>query len=137
MPNQWKLNCLAFTVGGLYYIVKIYQGFDNVPVDLPCSTLITRIIANCACYLMNSKMKGLYRVILKNERLIAEMKKIIQLFPHGVLIHSEDTCFTNEEFDSNIKRIRERLEELDNVAVKFSDSARNNQSEHTRVSLLD
>ena len=37
-------------------------------------------------YILYSSMRSLYATNLENEKLIKEMKKLLQLFPHGVLI---------------------------------------------------
>jgi hypothetical protein len=53
------------------------------------------------------------------------MKKIMQIFPHGVLITSKhlndqnSSHFTNEAFERDISEIRNKLDELDKLQVEF------------------
>ena len=56
------------------------------------------------------------------------MKKILHIFPHGVIITSDEASeesqknsFTNQEFEKNICGIRKRLQELESVEVVFDD----------------
>jgi len=60
-------------------------------------------------FLLKSRLKSLYEKILKCEKLITEMKKILHILPHGVIITDsqkaaagEENCFTNREFDTHI-----------------------------------
>ena len=78
--------------------------------------------------LLNIRLKSLYENILKCEKLIAEMKKILHILPHGVIITDsqkaaagEENCFTNREFDTHIWNIRNKLEELQNVEITLSE----------------
>ena len=78
--------------------------------------------------LLNIRLKSLYENILKCEKLIAEMKKILHILPHGVIITGsqkaaagEESCFTNQEFDTHIWNIRNKLEELQNVEITLSE----------------
>jgi signal transduction histidine kinase len=65
---------------------------------------------------------------LKSEKLVKEMKRILQIFPNGVLIcpgKSEDIqgeYYTNENFEKDIFEIRRKLSELDTVEVKYKNS---------------
>jgi hypothetical protein len=50
--------------------------------------------------------------------LIKEINKIIKAFPHGVLIQSEEECFTNKEFELKIKEIDNRFYKLKSVPIR-------------------
>jgi signal transduction histidine kinase len=59
------------------------------------------------------------------------MKKILQIFPHGVIITSKHTpereakhLFTNKVFDQDILEIRRRIDELEAIDVRFEENTR-------------
>lgn len=53
------------------------------------------------------------------------MKRILKIFPHGVIIETEAEqenqriAFTNEQFQKQIQNIRNRVEELERIDVNF------------------
>jgi signal transduction histidine kinase len=60
---------------------------------------------------------------MNNERLIREMKKILHLFPHGVIINPFNSknilrnIFTNQEFESKMVKINQDLDVLRDIKV--------------------
>ena len=54
------------------------------------------------------------------------MKKILEIFPESVLIHSKDletqkvSFWTNENFENNISTIHGNIEKLDQILVKLN-----------------
>jgi hypothetical protein len=79
---------------------------------------------------------------LKSDKLIKEMKKILQMFPHGVLMASKnckptkDHHFTNEMFEKDICKIRHKLQELDAVTVEFKIENQISKKEPEKIKLL-
>ena len=59
-----------------------------------------------------------------------EKKKIFEVFPHGVLIHTDNSedplCFTNNEFKSQIQDIRNKVRELHNIEVRYNEEGEKN-----------
>ena len=61
-----------------------------------------------AAVLLNSKLKRLWSAIIKSEKLAEEMRKLLTIFPNGVIIHSGysneswATVFSNRQFQSQI-----------------------------------
>lgn len=69
------------------------------------------------------------------------MKKILQIFPNGVLItpNSSDLTnhyFTNEVFEKSIYEIRNRLDELDKVKVVYKSTEGKDESKSIHTNLL-
>ena len=58
--------------------------------------------------------------------MIKEQKRILTLFPHGVIIQSKidssggKTIFSNQEFNSQIVKIRNKFREFDDMKLCFS-----------------
>ena len=112
IPNQWKNNVAAYIVAMAYFILRCLFKYNSVPIELIVSAVIGSMwfmLVNYVCYY---NLHILYDIILKSEKLIYEMKRILQIFPHGVLITSKPRAqhshlqFTNEVFDRDIHRIR-------------------------------
>ena len=61
---------------------------------------------------------------IQSEKLIEEQKRILTIFPHGVIIRSWNnlsdgkTIFSNQEFDAQIVKIRNKFREFDDVKVQ-------------------
>jgi hypothetical protein len=85
--SSLKLNCVAFTITSAPYNYLAYTTYDDVPKELFMS--ISILFFNGFAFLSNSKIKELYALIVKNVKLIEEINKIIQAFPHAVLIQNE------------------------------------------------
>ena len=68
--------------------------------------------------MLHTKVRNLYKLLIENKRLIKSMKKILETFPHGVLIqvresdYDEEIYFTNHEFQNHIYSIKENTKEL-------------------------
>ena len=95
-----------------------------MPSQLSVTTFLGSVwffICNLVLY---SKLKELYETIMKSEKLVKEMKKILQILPHGVIIAAKNQdakthLFTNEFFNSKIFEIRHKLQELDRLQVEI------------------
>ena len=54
------------------------------------------------------------------------MKKILEIFPESVLIHSKDfdtqkvSFWTNDKFENNISTIHGNIEKLDQILIKLN-----------------
>ena len=63
---------------------------------------------------------------MTNERLAGEMKKILELFPESVLIHSKDpdtqkvSFWTNDQFEKDISKVHNHINELDQILVRIT-----------------
>ena len=133
IPSNRKLNTLAYISGMGYFLYKVYVTYGAVKQDLVVVAFLSWgwfILSNI---LLNSKLRTLYSILLKWEKLMKETKKILQIFPHGVIITNNSNSenkkwFSNQEFDRNICHIREKLDELNQVEVSFKASKPGRQS---------
>jgi hypothetical protein len=119
-PSKWMSNSIAYFLGMVYFIYVCYNNYGYVKTELAIAAFFGTLWFYLCNIVMYSKLKALYETILKSKKLIKEMKKILQIFPHGVLIapKENDKQFTNEVFDKEICQIREKLEEIDTVLVE-------------------
>jgi hypothetical protein len=77
---------------------------------------------------MYDKFRNLYKVLFQNNKLIKEMKRLLEIFPESVIIRSKNsdsksqTFYSNNEFNRDIANIKNNLDELKNIKVTFSPS---------------
>ena len=109
IPTHWKTNIFAYGVAMFYLPYSVNSKFGAVPVDCIMAVIFSMAWFILTNILLNIRLKSLYENILKCEKLIAEMKKILHILPHGVIITGsqkgtagEKSCFTNHEFDTHI-----------------------------------
>jgi hypothetical protein len=75
-----------------------------------------------------SNLKALNMQVYENKKQAKEIKRLLEIFPHWVIIQSGDweqnfkIDFTNEQFNEQIKDIRNKLEELKEIDVINEDS---------------
>jgi len=130
----------AVSSGSLFIIYKVYSKFENPPTQLCFALFLTTVYYGIIAYTLESRISKLYITILKNEDLIGQNKKVIQAFPHGVIIdsmHTNDSkvCFSNDEFNSKIRNIRNRVTELANVEVTLKDDSSTGQAQELKTDL--
>lgn len=64
----------------------------------------------------------MYEILLNNKILAEDKRKVVQAFPHSVLILPENTngitnCYSNNEFALRIKDIKNKIEKLNDIEV--------------------
>ena len=95
-----------------------------------------------ALTLLANKERVLFQIILKNEKLISEMRTLLEAFPHGVVIHfqnknsEESNVFSNEEFNQQIYSIGTHIEELDKVPIVVKNDESEDSQFDSSVSLF-
>lgn len=66
---------------------------------------------------------------------------MLGIFPHGVIIHpklnTSQECYTNDEFDTQIKHINNKIQELGRIQVEIKSSESEQQRGDARLSLLE
>ena len=142
IPTQWKTNVLAYGMWMIYLPYSIKSKFGILPNDCAVAVMFASSWFMLWNFLIYNRLKSLYRYILKCEKLIIEMKKILHIFPHGVIITNggkinlaDESWFTNREFDRHIWKIRKKLEELGKVEITLSGEKANNELEKNKYSL--
>ena len=127
-PTQWKVNWIILVISMVYFGFKIYIRDGEIPVTFYESMTGTFFYFFITSISLNRKVKDLYSSIQKCEKLIEEQKRILKFFPDSVIIqHKFDdseckTIFSNNEFDTQIMKIRNQVNELEDIKVWFSKS---------------
>lgn len=86
IPTQWKLNSLIFWWSCVYLPIRIYSTFNVIPLSLLFSLFTSAIYFTVWSSSIYQKLEDLNIILLNNQRLIQEMRRILEIFPHGVLI---------------------------------------------------
>ena len=113
-------------------VVYMYRSYSDVSNELIPAAWLSILFFNWIAYSSYHKLKVLYTIIVKNEKLALENRKIIEAFPHAVLIQSKYDWYTNNEFDSNIAEIQGKLDNLNNIIVKIGEDIIN-QNNSTQI----
>ena len=124
----------------LYYAYRVQTEFGS-NLSLVFGFGISTFYFIIASLLLVNKDRVLYQIIMKNEKLIWEMRKLLEAFPHGVLIKFQQpsdefsSVFTNEEFNKQIYQIRNKIEELDNLPISIIDNNKEDSDNQYPTSL--
>ena len=124
-PNYWKSNWLIFAACFTYFAVTIYLKYGYVSERFKLWMLAWIFYFVTASLLLSSKLTNLWAAILKNEKLVNETKKLLTIFPNGVIIHSGftankfQTVFSNEQFKSQILGIHRQLSLFESIEINF------------------
>jgi hypothetical protein len=129
VPTLWKLNCFSFSLGCVIFAVITYRSYENVAPELFMGTFFCALFFNWFCYLSYHKLNMMFEIILENEKLVMENRKIIEAFPHAVIIESKNDFFTNLEFDKKFKIVANKLEELGKLLVKIDEEHEQREDE--------
>ncbi|CAI2382678.1 unnamed protein product [Moneuplotes crassus] len=122
VPNKWKSSSLVFSCLMLYLGYGIWKSYNISNADIITNVLCSSIWFTLSNYLLMVKTRAMYSEILKNKKLINEMKKVLQILPFGVVIwpsESEGKWFTNQEFTHKFTKVRKDLEELNDLEISF------------------
>lgn len=109
----------------LYYLFKVHNTYKKLPSELVLSVVLSISYFSITAKMLYAKVKEAYRLLIQNKKLIKEMKKILETFPHGVVIHSrpsslkEEIHFSNHEFNEHIYEIKQNIRELNKVKVSL------------------
>lgn len=140
LPTQWKWNIIAFDASIIYYIVMVKITYDKLTVEFVLSALLAMFYYSISAIVLNKKNRNLYQTLLQNQKLNKEMKKILEIFPEGVIITTSDSeidtpkernlkesqlpsvLFTNHKFDLNICDLKSSIKELKDVVISYETS---------------
>lgn len=126
----------AFTLGMAYFNYQMFNSYSEVPLELINASSMTWVFFNWMSFNAYTRLNSLFEMILKSERLIEEISKIIQFFPHGVLIQSAEKLFINQEFKRLHANITE-LSDLQNTDVQINEEDINHPEDIGYESLLN
>ncbi|CAI2380035.1 unnamed protein product [Moneuplotes crassus] len=126
VPNQWKSSVLAHNLSMVYLAYGIWNTYDLYDADVISSVVFSCLYFTISSYLLIIKTRNMYSEILKNKRLIKEMKKVMQILPFGVVIwptKANEKWFTNQEFTNKFTKIRKDLSDLKDIDISFIDNS--------------
>ena len=138
-PHLLKVNSATFLIGCIIYIVRAYYAYGTLPL------LLIFILGGAAfqyifgIYSAYYQFKQLNNLVLVNERQANEIKKILEVFPESVFIHSQvpktqkSSFWANNQFEERIVKIQENINELDKVLVKTNIEV--NEDENSKESI--
>ena len=86
IPTQWKSSSAIVFCGWLYYIYQVYARRDVITVDILVSAFSAWVYFTASAYMLNSKFKELMRHSYRSEKQALETTKVLEIFPHGVII---------------------------------------------------
>lgn len=141
-PIHWKLNCLVFTLGEYYYLISLVYKCKTIPFSLYAAFLFSTFYFYVASYILYAKLATLYKIILKNDRLLREMIKVLEIFPHGVIISPKDSgevkeSFINNEFEQQIRNLNNRIELLKDIDIEYVNNESGSGSQPFTTNLFD
>ncbi|CAI2384471.1 unnamed protein product [Moneuplotes crassus] len=122
VPTQWKPSLVIHNLCMVHLAYSIWKTYNFMDADVISSTVFSCLWYTISSYLLIIKTRNMYSEILKNKRLIKEMKKIMQILPFGVVIwpsKANNKWFTNKEFTNKFVKIRKDLDELKDIDISF------------------
>ena len=140
--SAYKSNCVVFGFSMIIFIMRISLKFGfSISFVIWMILLSAQFILTSV--LLANKDKLLWQIILKNEKLAKEMRRLLEVFPYGVIIQLKNSSpetsnvFTNDEFNKNVLNVKSRIEELSSVKIEFKDEDKANDTENHGSSLLE
>ncbi|CAI2386448.1 unnamed protein product [Moneuplotes crassus] len=121
-PSKRHLSSLVFTISVLIHLYCTFLKIGKLDNDILVSSFISIFYFDFGLGVQQSKLADMYAMILENKKLAGEKQKVVQEFPHPVLIIPEkltrlSQCYSNDQFESQIKSLNHKIEELDQVKV--------------------
>lgn len=131
------MNEVSFGLGMLYLAGKYVYTYGSIPPEFVSSVGISWFYFMMTSKIQYSKLKALYRLVFENNKLVKEMKRLLDIFPEGVIIKSrpddasEKVLFQNQEFRRRMAETEKFIEDLDKFKVKYKESEENELREVT------
>ena len=141
IPHLSKINTISFIIGCVYYSVVVTYTYGEFPIALTLSLVATIFHYISGQYSVYTQYRQFHNVIFANERLVKEMKRLLEVFPESVFISSKDsethqaTVWSNYQFEKNICQVQDSIDELDKVLVKVN--AITDQEEQSKEYIAD
>jgi hypothetical protein len=122
-PSQARNNCIAYFLGWVYYLFRLHADRGMLKIPFIMSTQVSVMYFIMASVISYLNLKNLNKQVYVNQQHAKEIKRLLKMFPHGVLIQSGDkennfkVDFTNRVFNRQIREIRNKVEELQKIDV--------------------
>ena len=126
IPHLSKINTISFIIGCVYYSIVVTYTYGEFPASLIFSLAATIFHYIFSLNSVYTQYREFHNAIFANERLVKEMKRLLEVFPESVVISSQNsetrqtTVWSNYQFEKNICEIHESIDELDRVFVKVN-----------------
>ena len=140
--SSYRLNWTTFILSMVVYIVRVSCKFE-VTLSFVLWMMMTTAQFVFTSVVLANKDRFLCQIILKNERLVRELRRLLEVFPYSVIIELKKSnpevpnVFTNEEFNRHIFDVKSKIEELNNVQIVFKDDDKHHESKSHNSSLLN
>ena len=123
VPSQAKNNWITFSLGLLYYLYQLHVKRDMLNILFVISMMVVNIYYYITSYILYTNLKHLYKNIYQNHKQAIETKRLLDVFPHAVIIQSkkDHVEFTNQEFKHQISDIQNSADELLKIDTQLNE----------------
>ncbi|CAI2380872.1 unnamed protein product [Moneuplotes crassus] len=140
-PSKRHLTSLIFALTVALQIVLAIYRFGEIDSDIIASGLMCILISDLSLRMNQTRLSQMYRMILENRKLVKEKQKVVQEFPHPVLILPQkmsklSKCYPNDQFEQRIKTLNHKIQALDKVQVELLQKDEKEKIDH-KLSLLE
>ncbi|CAI2373961.1 unnamed protein product [Moneuplotes crassus] len=138
-PSKKRLNSLVFTLTNVLNLYLTWKKIGELDNDILLSVATSILYYSFGAHIEQSRLADMYSIILKNNKLVKEKAKLMQEFPHPVLIlpqriSDESKCYPNNQFEASIKTLNRKIQRLEKVKVILKkDKATKSQNEHCNL----
>jgi hypothetical protein len=114
-PGQWIANACAFLISMIYLMHQVYSIYDILPVPLVAASCFSVIYFTFGSRVLYQKFRKIYKVLFDNQKLVTEMRRVLELFPESVIIRSLDCIsklsnyYTNDKFNDTIINLKDLI----------------------------
>lgn len=125
IPHLYTGSRWGFILAMVYYWYAIYSRYGYLPSPLLFSWVWNIVHFYVGTKSVYSQFRTLYQVILKNENLVQEMKRFVEIFPESVLICKNDvvlntsSVWCNNQFEKSICDVKQSIQKLKNHRIEF------------------
>jgi len=127
LPSQWKINSLSFAGGLGYCYYETYVKYGEVPEDLKIIFIAGSTYFTVTSLVLYLRLRTLYGLVSKTEKLIDEMKRLLQVFPESVIIRTsgknevkKKKYFANHQFNTRICDIQNEILKINKIKCQIS-----------------
>ncbi|CAI2378185.1 unnamed protein product [Moneuplotes crassus] len=125
-PSKRHQICLIFSLTVLMHLAIAMYRFGEIDNDLIVSGVMSIMFFDLGLETHQGRLSQMYKMILENRKLAKEKQKVVQEFPHPVLIlpqkiKKSSPCYSNDQFEQKIKALNQKVQELDNIKVTLKE----------------
>jgi hypothetical protein len=112
-------------------IVQVKLTYDVIPIPLVISIMVAILYYILGSWVIYINFKNVYQLLFEKKKLIEETRRIIDVFPEGVIIHSKiqqnlsEDYYSNNVFAKSIANFQDQISHLSEVDIRYRDSVEN------------